>query len=134
MVNITYPQYHEMVEKLQLHIPIYKYDFIISLTNGGNILAGDLAQRYLLPVVYVDPNHIPISITPLINKYTPLIVDEIIDTSITIQKVYEDIGVHDCVVLFTKDPTLCTYAYKVIEIDHPWITFPWEIESLNNGS
>ena len=138
---ISYDEYNKRLDILKDRIPP-SHDYIISLTNGGNVLASDLSQYFDIPIMYFDPKKVyekyvnylsypayyrrPKELKLPKNK-TPLIVDEIIDSGSTIKNVNEMLPDNDVAVLYTKYPDLCTYYGEQIDISYHWIVFPWEL-------
>lgn len=126
MMEISYPTYFELrKELLQKLDTTFPYDGIISITNGGNILASDISQHLNLPIYYLNPQDFDMINIPF-NYF--LLVDEIIDSGQTMTELQTTLMEYnfDTAVLYTKIPALCTYFAESIPINHPYIKFPWE--------
>lgn len=117
-LEITFSMFQSALTRLESKIlqSNTKYEDIYAIPRGGLIVGTCLSHRLKLPM------------TNCIKKNT-LIVDDICDTGITLQK-YSN---NDKVVLVTKSAGLdniqdVVYAYGIA--DHIWARFWWEVEDV----
>ncbi|HZA07828.1 MAG TPA: phosphoribosyltransferase family protein, partial [Nitrososphaeraceae archaeon] len=109
-----------------------RFDVILAITNGGIIPARLIARE-------LDVNHIqfiPIrnkqlhieEMPPLLNGVKYLVIDDIYDTGVTYNKVYNVIREFDCGFAFLMTRYKNSNASLVAKVlnHEKWIVFPWE--------
>lgn len=125
-VSLTWPDYLQMIDTLAVQIPWKKEKFerILAINRGGNIIGTILSHKTRIPLEVVEPR-------PLITGHRKLLlVDEIADSGETFKRVLGNLPKTISVktaVLHKKYNTKFVPNYFVEESRH-WIIYPYEQE------
>jgi hypoxanthine phosphoribosyltransferase len=115
----------------------FKYKYIVGIARGGLIPATVLSYRLNIPVITVEwstrdfgVKSISPDIHDLILCNIVLLVDDIVDSGLTIRQLKQHIGVHKTAALIynTKQDIICDYYHKAIDrdVDKEWVVFWWD--------
>jgi len=116
--RIQIENYEENIFQLIKQIPKGKYDFVYGIPRGGLIIATYISYQLDIEIMVEYGLHIP--------KEKVLIVDDLVDTGITLEPFVE--AGYDTATIFRKErstvkPTYCSYD----NIDNKyWVVFPYE--------
>lgn len=124
--KITPIKFEEDIIKLAKQIPKNKYKYIVSIPRGGCVIGVYLSHLcnldYLDPIQLLDYHHSETDLSKI------LIVDDLVDTGVTLQKLQKIMMLPDSAVLYYKPRSVIipTY-YTEIVTNTDWIVFPWEL-------
>lgn len=114
---VDYNLFIKCVDKLAKRIVASDkhYKGIYAIPRGGLVFGVYLSHKLNIPLM-------PFTTSPHV-----LVVDDILDTGITLSKYTE----YDCVVIIAKSTGLdrCpNVMYAITTADNMWAKFPWEVE------
>jgi len=117
LMKVSWEYYEHLVDKVYNKIPKNKYGNIAGIPRGGLIPAVMLSHKMDIPLIDLE----------YVEKDT-LIVDDICDTGITLEKVKK----YDVATIFLRrtSQTKPKYYSELLYGDE-WILFPYEIDPKN---
>lgn len=134
-IILSYKQFGMMMDKLVYKIKKSgkKYDCILTIPNGGFPVATHLAKYLEIPKIissHQAKTSDQIAINHINHISNTLIVDDLIDTGITMFQIKESYRIGDIAVLYFKPEKM---KYNIIptyfvEETSDWVVFPWEKE------
>lgn len=125
---ITWAEIDKFVDNLNIDI---KYDYIISIHRGGNVLGTMLSHKLNIPLLIYTPTK---SFNIDIQNKNILLVDDISDTGKTILKCIKDIQLEHVDVLTYAIKLHTNYTpeyYKITMPNDIWVVYPWEKEQAH---
>jgi len=131
---VTWQKLEELVRSLHLQIDHQGYECIVGINRGGSIPAIMLSHRLGIPceiLSWQTRDGINRDIAKL-NELTSnnaqiLVVDDLVDTGLTVNQIKELAPKVDIAVLLAKtDIPAIDYVGECCYNDDRWIVFPWE--------
>jgi hypoxanthine phosphoribosyltransferase len=124
--KITPIKFEEDIIKLAKQIPKNKYKYIVSIPRGGCVIGVYLSHLcnldYLDPIQLLDYHHSETDLSKI------LIVDDLVDTGVTLQKLQKIMMLPDSAVLYYKPRSVIVPTYYTETVSNTdWIVFPWEL-------
>ena len=131
-IILSYKQFGMMMDKLVYKIKKSgkKYDCILTIPNGGFPVATHLAKYLEIPKI-ISSHQVKTSDQIAINHISnTLVVDDLIDTGVTMFELKQSYRIEDIAVLYfkpekIKHDIIPTYF---VEETSDWVVFPWEKE------
>jgi hypoxanthine phosphoribosyltransferase len=119
----------------------FKFEYIIGVARGGLIPATVLAYRFKKPILLIEwsnrdsgVRNISPEVYEIIQSRNVLLVDDILDSGLTVKQLSKHIGNFKTAALVynMKQEVACDYYHIAIDrsVTKDWVTFWWDTEEI----